>query len=366
MTLPKYALAYDACTLDELRIFVYDRNLTERTSSTNREECIHLLRDADKSSTFRFPDLAAEIRNRVYEELLSLHDNGKCHPQILRASKSIHRDASEMIYSINTPTIRFVANDLLFLEKRRARYDRRYEPTTKLNPAPWPLPFLKFEKVRILLDEEALYDAVDEGYPRSAWENDVLWSLELYALVTFLQNSHSLRNVVVEGKAFDTVNHLGCKISTESRMEEHSFPLSRLCANFKVEFKNMDHWPNFEAKVREDARVHKDLLRYNILLGMQCVQTERVYCHRLLGTLGKIAPLEVVEEFQRISSQMNWRYDVICWLNADMEQHMKNIIIKSSPILDEIFSLATSRNHGDPQTEEYVEAHAIRLSLDIQ
>ncbi|EME81265.1 uncharacterized protein MYCFIDRAFT_211797 [Pseudocercospora fijiensis CIRAD86] len=371
MTLPKHALAYENCTLDELRTFVQDRGLhkTEHSQIT-QEECIRLLRNADKSMTFRFTALAGEIRNRIYDELLTLNDVGKCHPQILRASKSIHGDASEMIYSINTPTARFVANHLLFLETRRAPHDYRYEPIMKLNAPPWPLSFLKFEKVRILLDEEALYDAVDQGHRRSAWEDVSRSTAELYTLVSFLQKSTSLKSVLVEGKAYETVNHLGREPSTISLMMQCSFAISRLCANFNVDFKGMDHWPGFQAKVREDALAHADLLTHDLHLGMQCISTERIYCHSLLGTLGKMVPLEVLEEFRRLSHTMCWRYDAVCWFDADMEQHMKDIIIKLTPILDRVYGLAASRlecrRRWDRKTEEYVEAHAIRLSLDIR
>ncbi|KAF7197518.1 hypothetical protein HII31_01328 [Pseudocercospora fuligena] len=370
MTLPEHALAYENCTLDELRKFVQDRGLHNAEDiPPSQQECIQLLRNADEASTFRFMALAGELRNRIYDKLLTLNEKSRCHPLILAASKSINNEASQIIYATNIPTIRFEANHILFLETERARHDRRFEPTMKLNAPTWPVSFLKFEKVRILLEDEALNDAIDEGYCRAAWESGIRWGGELYNVVAFLQKSHTLMKVVIEGKPYGNEDRPGRLRNPGSYMRYHSFPLSRLCANIDVEFSNMDLWPNFEAKVREDARVHEDLLRHNILLGMQCVQTERLYCHSLLGTLGKIAPLEVVEEFHRISSQMNWRYDVICWFNADMEQHMKDIIVKSSPILDEIFSLAGSHldhNHSDPKTEEYIEAHAIRLSLNIR
>jgi hypothetical protein len=58
---------------------------------------------ADESATFPFFDLPPELRVLVYEHILSIPTiSYKCHPQILRASKKVHSEASDTIYAVNT------------------------------------------------------------------------------------------------------------------------------------------------------------------------------------------------------------------------------------------------------------------------
>jgi hypothetical protein len=71
---------------------------------------------ANGASSFRFPDLPAEMKNLVYEELLVMppdtddSQNRHCYPQILSASKEINDDAKGLLYSDNTLTCDFTTN----------------------------------------------------------------------------------------------------------------------------------------------------------------------------------------------------------------------------------------------------------------
>lgn len=64
MTLPKHALTYGICSLEELQRFVKERKLSDDPPE-DPDECIALLQVADEKATFRFTDLIGELRNKV-------------------------------------------------------------------------------------------------------------------------------------------------------------------------------------------------------------------------------------------------------------------------------------------------------------
>ena len=66
-----------------------------------KDDYIQSLEEADRSYTFRFLDLSAEIRTKIYEELLVLQDSFTCYPQILLTCRSVHGEASNILYGDN-------------------------------------------------------------------------------------------------------------------------------------------------------------------------------------------------------------------------------------------------------------------------
>ncbi|KAK5009490.1 hypothetical protein LTR28_000792 [Elasticomyces elasticus] len=111
MTKPMYALDYRACTVKELRLFLKARHISLR--GLNRKYMlIEALYDADEVNTFRFLQLPAEMRNLVYELLLTLTSESPerrrsrkglvCYPQILATSSQMWKEATGLLYALNT------------------------------------------------------------------------------------------------------------------------------------------------------------------------------------------------------------------------------------------------------------------------
>lgn len=107
-------MKYNVCTVMELRKFIKDRSLSLPTSGPNtKKACRELLEKADSERKFNLLGLAAEMRNMIYAEALTLRlrdtrDHScdrRCDAQILRVCKQIHDEAAELLYSVNTVTV---------------------------------------------------------------------------------------------------------------------------------------------------------------------------------------------------------------------------------------------------------------------
>ncbi|KAK1063998.1 hypothetical protein LTR74_009065 [Friedmanniomyces endolithicus] len=94
-------LKYSRCSTDELKTFAHARNIQVSHRRSSRANYINALKQADKDFTFRFMDLAPELRNRIYRELLLFHDSYFCQPRILATCKTIHSEASAILYRDN-------------------------------------------------------------------------------------------------------------------------------------------------------------------------------------------------------------------------------------------------------------------------
>jgi hypothetical protein len=120
MTLPQYGFDYKKCTLAELRKFYAERHdpVNIRGVKVHKlltRTCVEALKTLDRTSTFRFLDLPAEVRVMVLPWLLTYdqshhHDglprnpatNGRTFPAILRASKLCYREGKEVLLSHGT------------------------------------------------------------------------------------------------------------------------------------------------------------------------------------------------------------------------------------------------------------------------
>ena len=106
MTLPEYALDYDTCGGQELRVFLKARTGRTTKKLKQKQYYMYWLLQADKDAIFRFLDLSPELRNLVYGELLHLrskpgHTKRYCFPRILAASKQVHEEAHGILYGNN-------------------------------------------------------------------------------------------------------------------------------------------------------------------------------------------------------------------------------------------------------------------------
>ena len=100
---------YHLCAYFELYTFARDRKLAiVRGHDTNNDinsvrapqmgELIIALEKADKQATFRLFDLPAELRQKVYENLLIFPEHSVvCEPSILATSRSVYREAVDVL-----------------------------------------------------------------------------------------------------------------------------------------------------------------------------------------------------------------------------------------------------------------------------
>ncbi|KAK4545018.1 hypothetical protein LTR36_003569 [Oleoguttula mirabilis] len=103
----RHKLDYLACTARELQSFILSRTGKQAAKRKGKPYYVTFLRRLDKDMTFRFLDLAPELRNLVYLELLTWSGSAVageryCWPQILAASKQVNDEAKELLYFENT------------------------------------------------------------------------------------------------------------------------------------------------------------------------------------------------------------------------------------------------------------------------
>ncbi|KAK3619815.1 hypothetical protein LTR56_023777 [Elasticomyces elasticus] len=99
------------CTNNELASFARTRHVQVGQPGSrrrlNKVDYVNALEQADKDFTFRFMDLAAELRVHIYRELLlfepgpTARTSWTCYPHIMATSKTIHKEASPILYREN-------------------------------------------------------------------------------------------------------------------------------------------------------------------------------------------------------------------------------------------------------------------------
>ena len=100
MTLPRFGIRYETWSDTQLKEFAQQRSL-ELTRDT-RNSWIRTLRAKDRSATITFLEFPPEIRNVVYELLLTQHHLSRkrpavCYPSILATCKQINEEAADML-----------------------------------------------------------------------------------------------------------------------------------------------------------------------------------------------------------------------------------------------------------------------------
>ena len=110
---------YESSTPTELRRYIKDRGLPDPypRGLTLKYYYLRLLDRNDEVKSFRFLDLIPELRNMVYNELLTfevcpncpaVHE--PCHPEILRTSKQVYKEAKAILYAKNEVYCRITAS----------------------------------------------------------------------------------------------------------------------------------------------------------------------------------------------------------------------------------------------------------------
>ncbi|KAF7190785.1 hypothetical protein HII31_07944 [Pseudocercospora fuligena] len=123
---PSFGLDYEKLNLKQLQALIVQRNGLPQS----QWECMKILRRMDKDFTFRFFDLAPEMRNRVYEILLCARgDEGKkVYPAILRTCKQVNEEARGLLYldsTINIEAHLFAFDDIFKLPSYINRLEQR-------------------------------------------------------------------------------------------------------------------------------------------------------------------------------------------------------------------------------------------------
>ncbi|RMZ28134.1 hypothetical protein D0859_07777 [Hortaea werneckii] len=123
-------LDYKRFRTAQLARFARNRNLDVEVRPRQERGCyLRALIDADNDATFRFFDLPAEMRNTVYEHLLTLRDlnhGWRCYPEILATCKQVNREARGYLMTGNRSKIHAVLNLTLSNPYSRPPYLEQY------------------------------------------------------------------------------------------------------------------------------------------------------------------------------------------------------------------------------------------------
>ncbi|KAK3717931.1 hypothetical protein LTR37_005357 [Vermiconidia calcicola] len=208
MTLQRFALDYRGCTVKELRGFLEARTGELPTNTrTAKRYYINRLWEADSVVSFRFLDLAPELRNNIYRELLTLrsvrgHSERRCWTGILRASKQICEEAHGILYGENDFDIiisgpfrpaarggyyRLVYSDLL---------NMTYEENHKLGQVilNWPNYLRKVQRLRLTIN-------IHYDNPRNASGPSPVFKVinyTVYSICSFVVEQNHLKRLQVQ------------------------------------------------------------------------------------------------------------------------------------------------------------------------
>lgn len=304
-----YAFDYNRCSETDLYKFITARNLAVPVETT-RDGLIKLPTAADRDSSFRLMDLAGELRNAVYEDLLTFQTTFEwipitgpessgshhrpeveeavqqewemghkfCFPQILAACKKVNKEASRILYEVNSPRIHLTREGLMFQGLMDGYYNVPDSRPGTLCFRQWPPHLLQLRSVTIVTDEKV-------------WPT-TLGRHTFFSLSCLLQTSKVLKNVVIELRAFEQF-----KVESETFMTRFD-PLGRLCANFDCHF---DCPPNEEISSKESRGkdvAHSALYKSNPLVNIELLEQEL----RCLTPLVELLPPSI----QARKREMEW------------------------------------------------------------
>ncbi|KAF7185600.1 hypothetical protein HII31_13097 [Pseudocercospora fuligena] len=257
---------YSSCSRSELERFLCSRKAKCIPEDLSRNEGISTLEQLDQEWTFRFMDLPPELRDRVYEALLTRDKEAgrsdseagrKAHLQILPVSKKVHKEAIAIFqdvtpaifnviilrecYHVPSPSIRLSING-----DYKARCTKgEDEIGTVLTNYPGKLPSLTNIRLHLTVKPccERHDDDPDYGYPTTF-------------MSAFVEHARSLRKLAVIVPVTTTM-----RFDTQ-RFLEWFDPLTKLDSGVVVKLYGFDRETRVQLKGRiEDARSKIDAER---------------------------------------------------------------------------------------------------------
>ena len=182
-------LRYQRCKKTELVTFTRNRGLQVTNTSQKpgvgptSMDYVRTLEQADRTMTFRFLDLAPELRNIIYKQLLVVHCCWYAHSQILATSKEINRQASSILYGDNLYEIK-IHQDGVFAHGDRCGLYAPADKSSTFRQLVWPSLIRRIHHLRFAIIELPLHRACT-----------ALLSNILASLCTFLASNNHLSSL---------------------------------------------------------------------------------------------------------------------------------------------------------------------------
>ncbi|KAI5366410.1 hypothetical protein Slin15195_G079300 [Septoria linicola] len=180
-------MRYQRCKKVELIAFANDRGLQVSSSSTrgpSHRDYVAALTQADKDASLRFLDLPAELRNFIYEALLTLRDSFSCFPQILQTSKEVNREATTILYGENYIDVKIYPDGVFVHGQRCGQYQpallrhNRQVTTSDSTTIPFPDYLGRAQFLRLIVPETPwVLLGARAPYGRDDSIGDVIYSL---------------------------------------------------------------------------------------------------------------------------------------------------------------------------------------------
>ncbi|RMZ05449.1 hypothetical protein D0864_02477 [Hortaea werneckii] len=192
-------LDYKRFRTAQLAQFARNRNLDVKVRPRQERGCyLRALIDADNDATFRFLDLPAEMRNNVYEHLLTLRNlnhGWRCYPEILATCKQANREAREYLMTGNHSKIHAVLNLSLPDPLSRPPYKEQciFANGQQLNcngdlVFRWPSVLLDSQYIDISIAIQQGPPLYPDRWPYDALTSDIVVNRAIYDLYYALQD----------------------------------------------------------------------------------------------------------------------------------------------------------------------------------
>lgn len=262
----KHKLDYTKCTKKELKSFLKNRGIAyHEDAPTPRSTLTRALRRADAARTFRFNDLAPELRNHIYDELLIVEDGSQhCFPQILATCSGIYKEAAAVLNEENRVTIDpFAGANVMFAatESSGGGFSNDLSVATltqrTIGPANWPSLLLRLPQLRISIELSVAEEAVE------------MIREMLTSLLPFLQMSGALQTLTVVGDIPSDAS-----IAELATIGDLLRPFSRLITTVNCDFEGFERVVGLRRRLRRLATANKDLYALNLEYRAALLQEE--------------------------------------------------------------------------------------------